>query len=98
MNAAQPLAKRPEYAICAPLKNKIQGIGEISTRAACKRVGNPYNARAVFIDSWFDMNPGSSQLKRFSCYQTMSPIGGLCMNDYTPPSIVMGASSNFFRL
>lgn len=47
----------------------------------------------VVIDGWFDMNPDSA-----IGYQTMLPIGGLRMNDYTPPSIVMDVGSNYFRL
>ncbi len=46
----------------------------------------------VLIDGWLNT---SLAVKLLS---TMFPIGELCMNDYTPPSIVMGVSSDFFRL
>lgn len=47
----------------------------------------------VVIDGWFNLN-----LSDAFCCLTMLPIGGLRKNGYTLPSIVMGLSSNHFRL
>ncbi|PKA30323.1 hypothetical protein CWR41_10570 [Cedecea lapagei] len=48
----------------------------------------------VVIDSWFNLNLSNPVFR----YSTMLPIGGLRKNGYTLPSIVMGLSSNHFRL
>ncbi|PXW43661.1 hypothetical protein DET57_111187 [Klebsiella oxytoca] len=45
----------------------------------------------VKVDGRFDMSPDSE-----IGYQTMFPIGELCKNGYTLPSIVMGMRSNHF--
>jgi len=105
--SALPL-KEENHKLCSCVSGsrKVATAGKRDSKFARLHAGtsNLYTALAlildlrimrglVVIDGWFDMNPDSAV-----GYQTTLPIGGLRMNDYTPPSIVMDVGSNYFRL